>query len=386
MTDLEKQSLCLKILEELILLRGVLCTTQSLYVASSAAIYKAWDEGLGTFLDTKFFAPVLTKYARLLKNNTVTLVALPLKIKSSLLISLFSSELMLGTLTSAATTPSAFLWCGLGRKETNTSEGFEMLPIIKLQNPTLSPAKIIFQENSHILGNNTLTALVHLLHFGKPELLPGTFSEVALALYTAACQLEVYTFRKGQKKPLKFSALAPLEPAVLPWLAAFSKNPLITQTIAKDSLLKAEVRLENFFQRGEDYYKLAEILLLQQPAPELFKTYSLPRDSKHQLFDLRIESGNATKFLTAPVRNRDFCFWPGDTTGAIMGSFPRKITANFAQGLIVVYLTLMSAVPEAGLLKIVQGLPEAQFQYLSYLNTILTVQAAFAPQILPALI
>lgn len=382
----EKQALCLKILEELILLRGVLCTTQKLYSPCSAALYKAWDEGLGTFIDAKFFAPVLAKYAPLLKKDIVTLTAVPLKIKSPLLISLFSSEVLTSTLEAAAVTPSAFLWCGLGRTDTNAPEGFKLLPVLKLSTPAPLSARITFQENAHILGNNTLTALVHLLHFGKLELLPETFSEVALAFYTAACHLEAYAFRKGSKKSLTLAPIGPLAAPVLTWLATFAKNSLITQTIAKDGLLTAEVYLKNFFQTGENYYKIAATILAQQPAPALLEPYSLPRNGKTQLFDLRIESGNVTNFQTAPLKSRDFCFWPGDTTGAIMGSFPRRIDANFAQGLIVAYLTLMNAVTEEGLLKIAQGLPETRLQYLSYLSTMLTVQTAFGPQILPTLI
>ncbi|MCX5692415.1 MAG: hypothetical protein NTX47_01835, partial [Candidatus Omnitrophica bacterium] len=103
---MEKQKLCIKILQELILLRGVLCTTQKLYIACSTAIFNAWDEGLGTFIDNKFFAPVLSKHALLFKNNSSTFASLPLKIKSSILITLFSSELMTGTIESSNATPS----------------------------------------------------------------------------------------------------------------------------------------------------------------------------------------------------------------------------------------------------------------------------------------
>jgi hypothetical protein len=386
METAEKQALCLKILQELILLRGVLCATQSLATTCTTAITNVWDEGLGTFIDTKFFAPVLAKYAPLLAAATATLVALPLRLKSSVLVALTSSEGLTCTLEKPASTPSALLWCGLGRTEAATVKGFKLLPVLKLSSPAIVAAKITFQENSHILRASTFPALVHLLHFGAPELLPGTFSEVALALYTAAEQLTRYTFRKGAKKDLSLMAPVPLEAGELTWLNLFSENPLITQTIAKDSSLTAEAYLDNFFQLGENYYKIAATILLQFPAPRLLENYSLPRNGKRHLFDLRIESGAVTKFQATPTSNKGFCFWLGDTTGAIMGHFPRKLDANFAQGLIVTYLTLMSAVTEEGLLRIVQGLPEVRCQYSSYLATLLTVQAAFAPQILPALI
>jgi hypothetical protein len=182
------------------------------------------------------------------------------------------------------------------------------------------------------------------------------------------------------------TAAEPLEANVLNWLEAFSRNSLISRTIAKDRLLKAEAYLENFFQIGENYYKIAETVLAKLPPPSLFEAYSFPRNGKVRLFDLKIESGNITKFQTELIRNKDFCLWLGDETGAIMGSFPRKIEANFSQGLIVAYITLMSIVTEKGLLKMAQGLPEVSLQYLSYLNTMLTVQASFGPQILTAII
>ena len=64
-------------------------------------------------------------------------------------------------------TPSALLWCGIGRAEINNHTGFESVTVVKLQDVDMESEKIVYCKTPHVLESYNIICLIHLLKNGE---------------------------------------------------------------------------------------------------------------------------------------------------------------------------------------------------------------------------
>jgi hypothetical protein len=384
METFNKQEICLHILEELLHLRSVLYATNKIYTGCSTAISKTWNETLAAFIDAKFYNPVIAKYSKLYASETATFVALPLKLRGTSRMLLTSADRFL-FFASENEAASALLWLGVGRIEARNRTNLEPVSIVKLQDPRISSEKIVYCQETHVLHDYTLFALVHLLHNSEMEILEEALPEISQAFLAASLNLTAYAFRRENKKVIE--SPPPVDAAARTWFYAMAKQQEIEEEVAKYEKYSAEVCQKSFVAIMEKYYLAAAFPLDPKTVPASIKNYSTLPYNGGRLFDLTIDLTAASRF---PKKDRFISEGPslevGEVSGALLSGFPHAKGRDLAQGLIITYIVLMTTMTEAGLLEVEKTIPEAERQYLNYLNTMLSVKAAFAPQLLTTLL
>jgi len=380
METFDKQKICLHILEELLHLRSVLFTTNKIYRNCSDVINQNWEKGLAAFIDDKFYSPVLAKYSALYKSELATFASIPLQLPGLNRTLLTSADRFI-VFSYENKEASALLWTGIGRVETGTSTKLEAISVVKLQDPRAGAEKIVYCQAPHVLNSYTLFALVHLLRKSPRKILEGSLSGVSQAFLEASLKLTAYAFRKENKKVIKTPGS--VGAAARAWFAAMAKQQEIREEVAKYEKYSDEVCKGSFVTIMEKYYLAAAFDLPLNPVPATIEKYSTMPYNEGRLFDLTIDISASSRFpKKGSLRNEGPSFEMGEASGALSSSFPHAKGRDLAQGLIISYIVLMTTMTEKGLLEVEATIPEAERQYLSYLKTMLSVKAAFAPQLL----
>lgn len=398
METLEKQALCLDILEKIIHLRATFQATYENYKACDKASASLWEKGLATFLQEKYFAAIVEKYTRLYENNCAVYASIPLKILvKHTRVSFIASSKMEIALDLRGYTPSAQVWCGMDRTK-NEEGNFSFpsrslpLPFISLQNPALDTIKIPSYYHQCLIAPSSFFALLYLLHHGKTKLLAGTIPGISKALYSAACNLAEEAFKKPLSNKLEIPAIK--AGATKTWLEAMAKAVQPIPLEAEKKKLNNQLFTSKFSQAIVQYLKLAkQIIPSLPPLPEQLKKCSFIYGGEFSSFTLDLDLDSACEF---PYRrfigekNEGFYLKLGNNALSLL-EYPyeddrkcyKTSPPTFEEELLVVYMALLSLIDEPGELKAIKAtLAEAEKQYLNYLKACLTINAAFKTQML----
>lgn len=384
METFDKQKICLHILEELLHLRSVLYTTNKIYRNCSDTINQNWGKGLAAFIDDRFYSPVLAKYSALYKSELATFASIPLQLQGSNRMLLTSADRFI-VFSSENKEASALLWTGIGRVETVNSTKLETTSVVKLQDPRVGSEKIVYCQESHVLNSYTLFALVHLLHNSQRKILEGSLSGVSQAFLEASLKLTAYAFRRENKKVIK--SPGPVGAEARAWFSAMANKQEIKTEVEKYEKYSDEACKGSFGAIMEKYYRPAAFPIALNTVPTAISNYSTMPYNGGRLFDLNIDLAAASRFpKSGKLLSEGPAIEMGEASGVLPSGFPHAKGRDLAQGLIISYIILMTTMTEKGLLEVAATIPEAECQYLSYLNTMLSVKAAFAPQLLTLLL
>lgn len=375
----EKQVICKNILKKIINLRATLCNTNRIYTKCKTAIADVWDKGLAEYIDNKFYNPVIEKYSEIYKKNCATLASIPIKINSPYKIEMISLDSMT-FFTAKNKTPSALLWCGIGRAEINNHTGFESVTVVKLQDVDMESDKIVYCKTPHVLESYNFIGLIHLLKNGEYKEEKSCLSEVSRAFLDASINLKDFSFRK--KIEIKIKTSEDINEKDFEILEKILNSKKVEKEIKKLEIYDAKMYHYDYSLMIEELYENLNIDLESFSNTDLINKYDLQDDSL-RLPHFTIDLTSSAKFVDA---NRDKdngpAFWVGNNAGGLMGRYKNLIGTNIVAGLVVAYIVLMSDMTDEGLREIEKVISEAKKQYFSYLNTMLSIIASFNTQML----
>lgn len=399
METLEKQALCLDILEKIIHLRLTFLTTYEAYKTCDKASAILWEKGLATFLQEKYFTAILEKYTRLYENNCAVYASIPLKILiKHTRVSFSSSSNMEIALDLRGYTPSAQVWCGMDR--TKNKEGdFSFpsrslpLPFLSLQNPALDTIKIpSYYYHQCLLAPSSFFALLYLLHYGKTKLLADAIPAISKALYLAACALTEEAFRKPTSNKLEVPEIK--TGATKTWLEQMVKKVQALDLEAEKKKLNNQLFTSKFSQAIGQYLKLAKAIMPSlPPLPKALQKCSFILGVEFSSFTLDLDLDSACEFLYRRFigeKKEGFYLKLGNNALSLL-EYPYEDASNryktappsFKEELLVVYMALTSLMDDHGELEAIKAtLLEAEQQYLNYLKACSTINAAFKTQML----
>jgi hypothetical protein len=405
METLEKQELCLDILEKIIHLRLTFQATYESYKACDKTLAVLWEKGLATFLQEKYFAAILEKYTSLYENNCSVYASIPLKIPlHNTRVSFVSSSKMEIALDLRGYTPSAQVWCGMDRTK-NEEKDFSFpsrsipLPVLYLQNPALDTIKIpSYCYHKCLLQQYSFFALLYLLRYGKTKLMAATVPAVSKALYSAACNLAEEAFKKPVRNELEIPETE--AGATKAWLKQMVKKVQALDLEAEKKKLNNQLFTSKFSQAIGQYLKLAKAIMPSlSPLPEALKKCSFIFGGEFSSFTLDLDIDSACEYTYRRFigeKNEGFYLklgnnslslleYPHEEDGPYKGDSKRYKSPppSFEEELLVVYMALTSLIDSHGELEAIKAtLIEAEKQYLAYLKACSTINAAFKTQML----
>jgi hypothetical protein len=406
MEALEKQKLCLDILEKIIHLRTTFQATYENYNACSKTLAILWENGLDTFIEEKYFANIIQKYEKLYENNCAVYASIPLKILVNYTrVSLTSSSEMEISSDARGYTPSAEVLCGIDRtknkeKDFNFPSRSVPLPFFYLQNPALDTIKIPSHRrySKHSIGclinSDSFFALLYLLHYGKTKLIADTIPAVSKALYSSACELANAALKNPLKNKLKISEIKDLSIRI--WLEKMANEIQNLDLEVEKKKLNNQLFTSKFSQAIGQYLKMAKsIIPLLPPFPEKLKRCSFDSKRNMQGFALNIDLDPDCEYeyrRSIGEKDEGFYLKLGNNNNLSLLEYPYEDDKNryktappsFEEELPVIYMALTSLIDKhpSYLEGIKITLIEAEKQYLNYLNACLTIKAAFKTQML----